>query len=96
MYKSEWEEYIQERAREAMISQAVEQVTEFYHYKRRRLSAMPKGMACNGCPYWDDMKFECSIGRCSTSYWPIDWEKIDKEEKEAIAFVRKMLGARDC
>ena len=96
MTDSEWEQYVRERARQKVIEQALDQVQEFYHYKRRRLSAMPKGMACAGCPYWDDMRFQCVIGSCDAPYIDIDWQKIDREEKEAISFVREMLKAKDC
>jgi hypothetical protein len=91
----EFEEEARKRARESVINQALEQVSEFYHYMRRRLSAMPKGLNCAGCPYWDDLKFECLSG-CTASFEPIDWERIDEQEKESIAFVRRFLGARDC
>jgi hypothetical protein len=87
----EWENYIRKRARESVISQAIDQVLERYHYKRGLLRAMPKGATCSGCPYWDNVNVKCIAEACDAERKEPDWKELDKEEKRAIENVRSYL-----
>jgi hypothetical protein len=87
----EWYEYTKRRARESVVSQAVDAVLERYHYKRALLKAMPKGTVCAGCPYWDGVEVRCRIGICDAEREEPNWHEIEEEEKEAIRNVRAFL-----
>jgi hypothetical protein len=91
MGEKEWEEYIRKRAKESVINQAIDAVLERYYYKRSRLKAMPRGTTCAGCPYWDDIEMRCRGLPCDAERVEPDWEKLAKEEQQAVKNVRSYL-----